>query len=432
MKPVLRSGTILALALIFAAGTVHAQVTAFPDVPELTVSLEPAGTATAGGALHGQILLKLQLASRHPFEALTVDLDLPDGVSSVTLTRPRTRKTRSYAGEGHVHEMALALFPERSGMLTIPPARAVGAVRDDSGRNIPFDARGPAFSFPVSGIDPDFGDGWWMVSSRVDIDETWSKPVDQIRVDDIVRREVVVTAFGVVGHRVAVPEHRTTRGVLVADAGAEISTETAATGVIGRVRQAWNIKMEQGGVVYVPPVSVAYWHPQEHRTMKAATPGYRLEPRPADREAMVQSLMQAAQADHDGRHTVALVVVVILLAPFLALGLILAWLALPTQADRRLRRRCAAAATPAEAYRAVAAWSAANDLAPPGCAAARPGPSIAADALVTAVFGSDPATGQARETARDLIRYSRRARLQRCFAVLSRCWIAVAGPEHRL
>ena len=277
---------VLALLAAGAAGPARAQITAFPEVPELLVSLDPPEAATEGGWLYGQIVLKAQLVSKHPFEALDFDLPLPEGVQKVEVMRPRTRRTGAYAGEGYVFETVVALFPTRSGVLEFPPARAAGVSSpEDSDREIAFDARGPAFRVSVAGAHPSMDGEWWMVSPRVEVEEIWSKPVEEIRVGDIVRRTVVATVHGATGHRVSVPDHRRTLAVRVADATTEVRTEITARGAIGKVARSWDLKFERGGVVYVAPVVVPYWNPVRRERETVAALGRRLEPLPADREA---------------------------------------------------------------------------------------------------------------------------------------------------
>ena len=434
---------VLALLAAGAAGPARAQITAFPEVPELLVSLDPPEAATEGGWLYGQIVLKAQLVSKHPFEALDFDLPLPEGVQKVEVMRPRTRRTGAYAGEGYVFETVVALFPTRSGVLEFPPARAAGVSSpEDSDREIAFDARGPAFRVSVAGAHPSMDGEWWMVSPRVEVEEIWSKPVEEIRVGDIVRRTVVATVHGATGHRVAVPDHRRTLAVRIADAVTETRTEITARGAIGKVARSWDLKFERGGVVYVAPVVVPYWNPVRRERETVAAPGRRLEPLPADREALVGALMAEARAAHDGRRAVAAAVGALVAVPLLALALFLAWRLAPTRADRLLARRCAAGG-PGDLYRAALEWSAAAGVALPGRGGAggeSPGaPRSAFGRLERAIFaagraGAGPATvaPAGREVARELARLSRRARVRRCRDYLHMCWIAIAGPVRRL
>ena len=424
----IRSAVLLTLLVALVHSIpVRAQITAFPEIPELTVTIEPPALVTAGTWIYDQVIVRVQLASKHPFEALSFDFDIPDDVDHITLVRPRTRFTRSYAGAGHVYEAVWALFPKRSGQLEIPAARAVGRVENDIGESISFDAHGPSWTIEVAGIEPSFTDGW-MVSRRVEISESWSKPPDQIRVHDIVRRTVEIRANGVSGNRITLPHLRPTRGLQVADAGAEISTETSATGIVGRLRQSWDLKIERGGVVYVAPVAVSWWHPTDRVMHKQSVRGWRLEPLPVDQEARVRELLHEARDSQDRLYLAAAIGLAVLLVPGLALLVIFCVQALPCRADRILLRGCRNAGTPEDLYRVVSTWSAATGIALPGDRFSAPA-SFAQ--LTGALFGS-AVPPSAAATARELIALSRRQRFDRTINRLHRIWIGLVGPDRRL
>ncbi len=100
------------LFFAFAAPPALAQQTAIPNQPELTVSLQPRHVKTGGAYVQGQIRLRVQLVSPHPFEALQLDLPPIAAARTLTLSQPHTRKIHNFSREGYVYETRLALFPE--------------------------------------------------------------------------------------------------------------------------------------------------------------------------------------------------------------------------------------------------------------------------------------------------------------------------------
>ena len=80
-------------------------------MPELTVTVTPNAARLSNGYVDGQIVLKVQLLSRHPFEALDLTMPQIPAAEVIELQRPRTRKVTSYAGPGHVFETSVAIIP---------------------------------------------------------------------------------------------------------------------------------------------------------------------------------------------------------------------------------------------------------------------------------------------------------------------------------
>ncbi len=416
---------ILAAAAPAAAQLAGPQDLEIPEIPALTVTVDPPEAVEDGVPVQSQILLRIQVASRHAFEALHLDLPEIEGAETVRMQRPRTRKVRSYVGEGHVFETVLGVFPTRSGVLHLPPVRVSGRVQPEPDRDLSFEDASPDRRIAVSGIPPDYGDHWWMASPRVEIEESWSRPPDDLRDGDIVRREVRVTAFGLTADRMAQPEHRRTRWVSVADAGTSSRTKYSATGAIGVVTRAWDLKIEQNGVVYIAPVGISYWHPGERARLRAAVPGRRLEPLPADREARIKALMDEARRAHAGAQAVGAAVGGAASLSLLAALAALLWQLLPTRADRRLARSCASADSPEAVWRAVSAWSEAAAL-----DAAQLPPSVSD--LEKGLFGRTAAAVSGADIARDCIRLARRMRLAR-FGRAPRAFAdALLGPPARL
>ena len=428
--------TLLPLLLAVATATAWAddgapaageRALTMPEVPQLTVTLKPADALSRGGYLHGQLVLAVQVASRYPFEELELSLPEIRDAQVIRLQRPRTERVRSYAGDGYVFETALAIFPNKSGRLDIPGVAVRGAVSPRSGDKRPFADRSADLRLDVLGIDDSYTDPWWLVSDRVEISETWSTPLDELRLHDIVRRQVTVKAFAVTAERLPTIEHGRTRGVTVADAGATTRTEVTRDGVIATVVQAWDLKIEAGGVAYISPVNLAYWDPRERRRKKVAVAGKRIEPLPADRAAVARRLLDAARDRHERDGVVAATLLGLVLAPFAVIAAAALRLAAPTPADRRLARACARAVGAHQRYAAIRHWAAASDMPLSGAAV-----SDDYRRVVRAVFAADMDTADNARLVRALLRLARRRRLRRLRARLGAWVVALLGPRNEL
>ncbi len=418
---------LIALPPTLAAAQDNERALTMPEVPQLTVTLRPADAVVDGVYLHGQLVLGVQVASRYPFEEL--DLTLPEipNAQVIRLQRPRTERVRSYAGDGYVFETALAIFPNQSGPLEIPGVEVRGAVSPRSGDERPFADRSADLRLDVLGIDDSYADSWWLVSDRIEISETWSKPLEELRVHDIVRREVTVKAFAVTAERMPAIEHGRTRGVTVADVGVTSTTEVTRDGVIATVTQAWDLKIETNGVAYISPVNLAYWDPRERVRKKVAVSGKRIEPLPVDRAAVAERLLNDARDRHERDGLVAASLLGLVLFPFSVLGAVAFWLALPTPADRRLARDCARADATREIYAAVRRWADASGLS----LTDMPAPDDYGH-VVRAVFAEGTSPVDHVRLVKALTRHSRRQRLRGLGARIVGWLTWLLGPRTEL
>lgn len=419
--------TLLLVLLPLAAGRADDRALTMPEVPQLTVTLKPADAVTDGVYLHGQLVLGVQVASRYPFEEL--DLSLPEipNAQVIRLQRPRTERVRSYAGDGYVFETALAIFPNRSGALEIPGVEVRGAVSRRFGDERPFADRSADLRLDVLGIDDSYPDPWWLVSDRIEITEAWSKPLEELRVHDIVRREVTVKAFAVTAERMPTIEHGRTRGVTVADAGVKATTEVTRDGVIATVTRAWDLKIETNGVAYISPVNLAYWDPRERVRKKVAVSGKRIEPLPVDRAAVAERLLSDARDRHERDGLVAASLLGVILFPFAVLAAVALWRVLPTRADRRLARDCARAGASHEIYAAVRRWAGASGLS----LTAMPAPDDYRQ-VVRAVFAEDMSPVDRVRLVNALRQLSRRRRLRGLGARIVAWFTWLLGPRNDL
>ncbi|MEM7190047.1 MAG: hypothetical protein AAF439_10595, partial [Pseudomonadota bacterium] len=181
-----------------------------------------------------------------------------------------------------------------------------------------------------------------------------------------------------------------------------------AEGVTGVMHHAWDLKMSGDRLLYVAPIGIAYWHPEENVRLKASLQGYRLEPLPADGAAIAATLMAEARAAHTGNLLLAGLVVALLLLPVIIIAALAIWVAIPTRTDRRLRQDLHRTTTPADRYRACQSWARASGLDLAATAASVP----AMQQLQDALFGNHLAAQGENTLASGLIRHARQRRLR--------------------
>ena len=345
------------LLLLVSAAPAAAETLEMPETPALSVTLEPVRAQRGGAYLQGQLRLLIKVASKYPFEALTLGLPEISDVQVITLAKPRTRHRKTYAGDGYVHELALALFPLKSGPLRILPVTVTGSVDKGGAEAVRFAQQSPALSVEVNPIAPRYRSDWWLVADSVAMTETWSKPPEELRAGDLVRREITVTAVGVTAERLQPLTHGRTRGIAVAEAGSDLRTELSSDGAVAQLRQAWDLRIGDDEVIYISPIGMAYWDPEARAERRVSVPAKRIEPLPRDVALLTSQVMAEARSAHERARFGLLIAAAVPAVLLLVAALVFLWTALPTRADLALRRACAASPDPIACHRAILAWS---------------------------------------------------------------------------
>lgn len=408
-------------AFLLAPAIAVAQQAGIPEFPQLSVVVTPREAVVDRGYAQGQLVLNIRLISRYPFEELNLAPPAIEGARTVQLLRPRTRRISGYAGQGYLFETALAVIPRRAGLLRIPAVRAVGLVEPREDEERPFDLAGDPIEIEISGIPDAYDADWWMVSPRVEIDETWSVPVPEIRVGETVRRRVSLRVRGVSAERLPTLVHPATQGVDIGLAAVETRTETSPDGMIAHADYVWELTVQQQQIVFLRPIGVDYWDPLEHRQKAVGLRGHRLEPLPVDSEATAAALMRQAEETRARTNILARGAALVLAAPCIVVLIALAWACLPSRSDRRLRIACGRDDPPETLYRAVKRWVAESGLEADETAQRIP----ACGALSDTLFAPDhPPESDRRVLLGQAMHWSRKARLS---AIVDHVWRMAKG-----
>ena len=99
LKPIIFTAVLLILA-----GTAVAQQVAIPVSPQLRVLVEPSHVLRNGAYVQGQVLLRVLLASPHPFSGIDFAMPEISGARVITLIKPRTRTIHVYDKMGYAYE----------------------------------------------------------------------------------------------------------------------------------------------------------------------------------------------------------------------------------------------------------------------------------------------------------------------------------------
>ena len=420
---------LLLVACVLMNSNVSAQQRYLPEQPSLVVELLPEETHTGEGTyVHAHLRMNLRLSGRYAYEALEVTLPTIPNSEVIEIQRPRTRFIDTYTGAGHIYEATYSIFPQRSGVLEIPPVRVRGSVETEVGRELHFDLASEGFRVPVDPAVEGFSGNRWFVADAVEISETWTPPIGEIRYGDVVRREVHVKADGTTGGRMPVLETPRATGVTQFDAGHRTKTEKTVSGTIGHLWQSWEVRIDNANFAETAPVRLVFWNAREHAEEIAWIPVRRIEPLPPDTGALASKLMDEAWAEHQLQWTLWLELLVLLAAPFVLLAVLFLHALLPTIRDLVLYFRLGRTAPPREAFEAVQIWSGKADI------RASDDSELLNDlrALDAAIFSNTRKAFQGRRLAWRCLRQTRSKRIARYSRRLGTLIDGILGKRTRL
>ncbi|MFK7853500.1 MAG: hypothetical protein AB8B79_05280 [Granulosicoccus sp.] len=340
---------------------VNAEPIRISSQPRIIITLQPDHVKTHGAFEQEQILLTLSVASKYPFDALNVEFPAIDDAEQISLALPRTRKITSYAGEGYVHERRFALFSNSSGELKLPDVSVSGLLATEGKTQTEFSDEHSGFAIKIKPKPISYEDDWWMISSNIEIQESWSVPLDEIREGEIVTRTVTLRATGVDEKRLPTLSHGRTQGITVRELDTNYQTIKSSQGLVAIMNKSWSLKVERPDIVYISPVGVAYWDTIEQRRIKKAAPGHRIEPLAADSEAIAQRVMSAWETDRQTAYKFIVGSLMLLLTPPLVIFIHGLFHVLSFFRDRQFKRQFLRADTDQIAYRAWFDWSSLED-----------------------------------------------------------------------
>ena len=426
------------LFFAFAAHPVVAQQTAIPNQPELTVSLEPRHVKAGRAYVQGQIKLRVQLVSPHPFAALKLDLPPIAAARALTLSPPQTRKIYNFGREGYVYETRLALFPEQSGALTVPSISVVGAMSVGLDQKESFAEVNPEMRVTVKPIDPDYEARWWLVADAATMTEVWSPPPEELRVGDIVRRDVTVTVHGVTAAHLPALDLANNGSYSVVGSATATATHLTPDGVVATLRRFWDLRIETEAVISISPIRLAFWDPAAGAMASASLPAKRIEPLPRDAAALQHRLMHDAVTAHRNRRIGLFAALSVPGLALLALMVMALHTFLPTRADRRLSQTCAGPASPVICFQAVTRWSR-DSFVPDDCNGIGHlqqkvgGEAVdRLDTLQAALFSASEVGHEPERLAQSLVHAARRHRLHQCWQSILRGLYRLVGTRQNL
>lgn len=195
-------------------------------------------------------------------------------------------------------EIRYAVFPQKSGRLTIPELRFSGYYIDkNKGRGDPFGGMFNAFmdedfaagfgvnpgmsrvhltAQPVE-VDvrpiPEINNGyWWLPSTRVEISSDWDEGVPVFRAGEAVNRKIVLSAAGVADTQLPKMTFKEIAGLKQYPEKPMISSVATDNGIVSSMEVNVVYIPEKGGQMTFPEIAVPWYNVKTQKMEKAVLP----------------------------------------------------------------------------------------------------------------------------------------------------------------
>ncbi len=166
-----------------------------------------------------------------------------------------------------VIEVRYAIFPQKTGVLTIPSQR-FGAFEVPTRRQFGvFNQRGNQVvrvteekTIEILKQPIQFSTAQWLPSSKVELTETWNGDLGKLRVGEPITRTITMTAEGQTGAQINPLDLPSISTIKIYPDQAQIETRKTDDGVLGVRIESMAIVPKLAGEVTLPSVNVNWWN----------------------------------------------------------------------------------------------------------------------------------------------------------------------------
>lgn len=174
-------------------------------------------------------------------------------------------------------ERVLALFPVRSGQLTIDPFIHHLTVIGADGARQQLDLRSAPVSLAVrpwtaARGGPDARDSWWLPVKSLTVTDKWEPEPDRIRPGETAHRTVVVEAVGIGAERLPPAPKLRSLGLITFAGPVERTTTQTPAGPIARAIYRWDVRPVATSPATLEAVHIPWFDTVSRRMRDAALP----------------------------------------------------------------------------------------------------------------------------------------------------------------
>lgn len=161
------------------------------------------------------------------------------------------------------------VFPQRSGLVTIPSQTVQAMINTSGGRRL-IKVQSTPIGLQVLPIPATFPNDFWLPSSQVSIKTKLEQTSEQPRIGDTLIWTIDIKAKGALPEQIPEIEFNSTRRYKLYPKPAKFNTRKTAAGITGQQTLIVEVVPTEDGKLVLPNIEVSYWD-TESRTLKTAT-----------------------------------------------------------------------------------------------------------------------------------------------------------------
>ena len=162
----------------------------------------------------------------------------------------------------NVVERVYAVFPQESGEVTISPARFEARVLRDgriTGRKI-FESESQTINvLPIPSPPTDFPNAVWLPARDLQLDESWSRDVDELSAGEPITRNITISALGQLETQIPAVELPEVNSVNIYPDRPELTRRIEPGGIRGARNEQYAMIAAKSGAVRLPELKLPWW-----------------------------------------------------------------------------------------------------------------------------------------------------------------------------
>ena len=173
-------------------------------------------------------------------------------------------------------------FPQRSGLLTIPPQSIQAIINTSTGRRM-IKVQSEPLNLQVTPIPASYTGDAWLPSSKVTVSTSLSKTNDSPRVGDTLIWTIDIKAEGALPEQILTPDFESTRNYKLYPKPPKFDSQKTANGVTGSQSITVEVVPTDEGPLTLPDINITYWNTEKRAisTASASTKGVEIAPLPS-------------------------------------------------------------------------------------------------------------------------------------------------------
>lgn len=117
------------------------------------------------------------------------------------------------------------------------------------------------------------GEALWMVAKNIQFSEQWSKPLDELKVGDVLERSIAINAAGTLPSLIQPLDFPEPAGVSLYAGQTELKDLRNAQDVNGRRTEHYSYLFEEEGQVHIPEKTFSWWNPVTRKVYQRTIQG---------------------------------------------------------------------------------------------------------------------------------------------------------------